>query len=155
MRQLWGIIDFIRGAHTRLRFGELSRAPLKLIRFHWEGGAVQCDWLARSPDPWDKHLSEQVRDSNASVQALEDAMAIRELLFGELREVQQADLRALRNYRGGKSELIIAGRVSRDAVPKGEVVSLAMRAKLSGLQFCLEDGVLKALEVEAVAISDS
>jgi hypothetical protein len=121
----------------------------------WEDEVVQCDWLARSPDVWDLDLSEQVRDSNASAQALEDALAVRALLLSALPEVQNADLRVFRNCRDGKSELIIVGRVSRDTGPNGEVVSLAMRAKLSGLQFWLEDGVLKALEEEAVAISNS
>lgn len=155
MRQLWGIIDFIRAMRTRLRYGELSRAPLKLIRLQWENEVVQCDWLARSPDVWDSDLGQRVRDSHASAQALEDALGVRDLLLSAFPEIRSADLRVLRKCRGGKAELIIAGRVSRDTQPNAEVASLAMRAKLSGLQFQLEDGAFKALEEEVVVMSNS
>ena len=32
MRQLWEVADFVRKMRRQMRFGELSRAPLKLLR---------------------------------------------------------------------------------------------------------------------------
>ena len=155
MRPLWGIIDFIRAARTRLRFGELSRAPLKPIRLQWEREVVECDWLARSPDVWDADISRKARDTQASVQALEDAFAVRDLLFRAFPEIPMADLRVYRQRPDGTLELILAGRVSRHDEPPAGVASLAMRVKLSGLHFRLEDGVLGALPEHAVAVPNS
>jgi hypothetical protein len=50
-------------------------------------------------------------------------------------------------------ELIIAGKVSRDDEVASSVRSLAMKAKLFGLRFWLNDGVLEALQPEARAAS--
>jgi hypothetical protein len=155
MRQLWDVADFVRGIRIRLRFGGLSRSPLRLLRVHWQGESIQCDWLARSPDAWDSDLNPQVREGNASLQALEDAMAVRGLLLSTFPEVEDAELRVFRQPPGRATELIIRGTVRRDTEPHGEVASLAMRAKLSGLQFSLEDGILKALQEDTVALSNS
>ena len=121
----------------------------------WQGESIQCDWLARSPDAWDSDLSQHVRDGNASVQALEDAIAVRGLLLSTFPEVEDAELRVFRKEPGRPPELIIKGTVRRDAEPNEEIPSLAMRAKLSGLQFRLEDGVLGAFQEETVATSNS
>lgn len=155
MKQLWGVIDFVRAARTRLRFGELSRAPLKLLRVQWEGESMECDWQARSPDDWDADFSERVRNLNASAQALEDAIAVRDLLLTAFPDVRSAKLRVFRRTVDGAPDLIIAGTVSRDTEPDEEIPSLAMRAKLSGFQFWLEDGVLGPLQKKAVALSNS
>ena len=82
-------------------------------------------------------------------------MAVRGLLLSIFSEVQNAELRVFRPSRGEIRELIIAGTVSRDAEPQGKVASLVMRAKLSGFQFSLEDGVLKALQGATVAVTHS
>jgi len=37
MKQLWEAADFVRNLRRRLRFGELSRAPLKLLRLELRG----------------------------------------------------------------------------------------------------------------------
>lgn len=84
MRVLWGISDFGRAMQRELRFGELSRAPLRLLRVDWRGEAAECDWLARCGDEWDCDLPQHVSDRNASEQALRDAIAVRELLFEAL-----------------------------------------------------------------------
>ena len=84
MRLLWGIADFGRAVHRQMRFGELSRAPLRLLRVEWRGVVAECEWMARPLDDWDRGLPRQVSDANAAEQALRDAIAMRELLFDTL-----------------------------------------------------------------------
>src|ERR1700716_456367 len=81
MKQLWEIADFVRNLHRRLRFGELSRAPLKLLRLELRGDEAECEWVARPADPWDSFLPPSVGERHASLQALEDSLAVRNLLF--------------------------------------------------------------------------
>ena len=50
MKQLWQIAGFLRGLQAELRFGDFSRAPLKLLRFQLQEETVECDWVARSAD---------------------------------------------------------------------------------------------------------
>src|SRR5690242_1587234 len=47
---------FVRGVRKKLRAGELSREPLKLLRLEWVPERVECDWLMRPADAWDKDL---------------------------------------------------------------------------------------------------
>jgi hypothetical protein len=152
MERLWQIIEFMRAVIRRLRFGEISRAPLQVIRLEVQGDSVECDWVARSPDAWDDDLPAGIAERNASVQALEDAMALRELLFSTLPCVRTGVLRAFRQSSREPPQLIITGRVTRQEGASLTVSSLAMRAKLAGLQFWLVDGVLKALQAEESAI---
>jgi hypothetical protein len=109
--------------------------------------------MARTADRWDTHLPRQVSDENVSVQALQDAIALRELLFAELPEVQKANLRAFRQAAGGRPELIITGTVNREGQIPRHISSTAMRAKLLGFQFWFADGSLAALESEECAMS--
>jgi hypothetical protein len=154
MRVLWGISDFGRAMRRELRFGELSRAPLELLRVEWRGEIAECDWLARRGDEWDLDVPRSVRQSNASEQALRDAMAVRELLFDSLPGIHQAALRAIRvSEDGAARDLIIAGSVTRGEEVSQKVSSTAMKAKLLGFQFWLNDGVLEALPSEACAMS--
>jgi hypothetical protein len=151
MRTLWGIADFIHAAHRQLRFGELSRAPLRLLRLEWRGNVVECDWIARTADEWDTDLPRRLSDRNVAEQALEDAIALRELLFHTVPGVDTALLRAFRDSANGMRELIIIGTVTRfEEVPRN-VFSMAMRAKLLGLRFSYEDGSLEALHHEVYA----
>src|ERR1700737_1213348 len=133
--QLSGIGSFIRTQRIRMRFGDLSRAPLRLLRFELQGNAVKCDWVSRAADEWDRDISRHVSDLNVSTQALQDAMAIRDLLFCPLPGVCTASLRAFRESVAGEHDLIIAGTVSRDQQVSRYVASVAMRAKLLGLHF--------------------
>ena len=151
--QLYGIGYFIRTLGVQLRFGYLSRAPLKLLRLELRGDAAECDWMARPADPWDADLPQPVGDRHASAQALEDAIAVRDLIFCALPGVNSAALRVYRGSANTGPELIIEGAVAREQSATRSVRSLAMRAKLCGLRFWLEDGILEALRTEECAMS--
>jgi hypothetical protein len=153
MRLLWRIADFGRAMHREMRFGELSRAPLRLLRLDWRGNVAECDWMARPADEWDRDTPRQVSDGNVSEQALRDAIALRELLFDALPGVETASLRVFRQSPGGTRYLIIMGTVNRGEEIPRNVPSTAMRAKLLGFQFWFEDGVLENLKSEESTIS--
>lgn len=146
MRQLWEVADFIRGLRRELRFGELSRAPLRLLRFELREGTAECDWMLRPADDWDANLKISVRNHNESQQALADAIAVRNMLLDALPEVGKAILRGFRQPAREPPELAILGMVSRDMPDVQKVSSLVMRAKLFGFCFCLEDGLLRPLQ---------
>src|SRR5262252_3473747 len=116
MRPLWETADFVRRLRRQLRFGALSRAPLKLLRLELRGEVAECEWLARGPDPWDADLAVVLARRNQTIQALRDAMAIRELMFDVLSDVRTAKLRVYREG-GASAELIITGTVSREDQP--------------------------------------
>ena len=130
-----------------MRFGELSRAPLRLLRIQLWPRTAECDWMARSWDTWDEVLPRGERDRRASFQALQDALAIREMLFGVLPDVESAELRSFRQSAREPPDLIIVGTVHRETVPAEKVTSPVMQAKLYGFRFFLDDGVLKRMEV--------
>jgi hypothetical protein len=119
----------------------------------WRSDVVECDWMARPADPWDRDLNRQVSGANASQQALRDAIAVRKLLFSALPEVESASLRAFRQSPEGTPELIITGTVTREEDIARNVPSLAMQAKLLGFQFWMEDGFLETLQSEDCALS--
>ena len=125
-----------------------SRAPLQLLRLQWRDKHVDCDWIARADDEWDQSLPECAVDHNPSLQALEDAIEMRDLLFYLLKDVSTATLRVYRQLADGPRELIIAGTVVRPERVRWPVGSLAMQAKLSGLQFSLDGGRLVAFQTE-------
>jgi hypothetical protein len=147
MRHLCEIGDFVRRMRIHTRFGDLSRARLKLLRFEVSGSEAECNLLARPAGPWDAGLPPRVADRNVSAQALKDAISVRALLFRILPDLSKAVLRVYR--RAGESlELVIAGVVRRDEQAPATVRSLAMRAKLCGLRFWLDDGILESLHPE-------
>jgi hypothetical protein len=148
MKQLWEIGSFVRGVRARMRFGELSRTPLRLLRLQLQEEKAECDWITRSPDAWDSTLRRLVRDQLASLQALHDAMKLREMLFDALPGVCNAELRAFRQSAREPPHLVIIGTVTREAPAANvkKVTSVAMRAKLYGFKFWMDDGVLVPLE---------
>ena len=91
-----------------MKYGELSRSPLRLLRVQWTGENAECDWMARPPDTWDASLPKAVRQQHASVQALKDGMTLREVLFSALPGVPNAVLRAFRQSAREPPRLIIA-----------------------------------------------
>jgi hypothetical protein len=147
MRQLWEVADFVRTVRRQMRFGELSRAPLRLLRLELREDAMECDWMARPADVWDAGLTRSVRDHNESLQALSDAISVRDLLFDALPRIDCAVLRAFRQPAREPPEMVILGTVSREMPAVHRVSSLVMRAKLYGFCFCFEDGFLRALQV--------
>ena len=148
MRPLWEVADFVRTLRRQMRFGEFSRAPLRLLRVELRENIAECDWIARLPDVWDSSLRRPERDRNESLQALADAISIHNLLFDALPNIGSAVLRAFRQPAREPPELIILGTVSREAPAVFRVSSLVMRAKLYGFCFCLEDGFLRPMQVE-------
>ena len=148
MKQLREFADFIRNVRVNMRFGELSRAPLRLLRLELRGENAELDWLARSPDTWAATLPRHVREREASLQALKDAMALRDMFFGVLSEAQTAGFRAFRQSAREPPHLIITATVTRESPAVARVASPVMRAKLYGFNFRLEDGVLAPLQTE-------
>ncbi len=139
---------FLRNFRSRLKVGEHSRSPLRLIRFQLDQGTIWCDWVARDPDPWDSGLPERVGKRHASLQALKDAIETRSLIF---RSVQGADYALIRVYRRTPEdslETVIFGSLRRNEGAFRHIHSLAMRAKLLGFRFRLEEQILHALHPE-------
>jgi hypothetical protein len=153
MKQLWEASDFVRKLRLQMRFGELSRAPLKLLRFELRGDVAECEWMARPADPWDVDLAPGVGKRNASSQALEDSLAVRRMLFAAMPGVSSAVFRVYRAVEGAEAELIIVGTVERDEQVAGNIRSLAMRAQLFGFRFWMDNGVLGTLQPSKLAMS--
>ncbi len=131
-----------------MRFGELSRAPLRLLRLELRGDEASCDWLARPVDVWAGTLPRHIRDRDASLQVLQDAVALREMLFTVLSGVQSANFRFFRQEAREPPALIINGTITREMPSVPRVTSPVMKAKLCGFHFQMDDGVLEPLEME-------
>ena len=142
LRQLLQAGRFLRSTRDQLRFGELSRAPLRLIRFHLEGDTVECDWVARAPDPWDRYLSRRVQRRHATLQTLADAIRVRALVFDAIPGAEGVYFRVYREVVDLAPELIMTGFTQRNDNLARDVHSLVMRAKVLGLQFRLEGDAL-------------
>ena len=82
------------------------------------------------------------------MQALEDAIVVRELLFYALHDISSATFRVYRQVADEPAELIITGTVTKPEPLRWNIQSLVMRAKLCGFRFCLNDGKLMALRIE-------
>jgi hypothetical protein len=146
--QLYEASDFIRRIRIRARFGKFSRAPLEPLRLVVHGAFAECSWLSRAADEWDQDLPRPMRERNATTQALADALSVRVFLFSALPAVASAHFRVYRQNDGGQRDLIIAGTVTRGDPNHAGVQSLAMKVKLCGLQFRLNDGALLSLQSE-------
>ena len=146
--QFLNVSQFLRGMRIRLRHGELTRAPLKLLRLNIVGEIVKCDWLARPSDEWDRDLAPDLRDRHASLQALKDAINVRALLFETMPDVDTADLRVYRETANFQREMIITGCVQRNDHSSRSIHSLAMRAKILGFRFQLENDILITIHSE-------
>jgi hypothetical protein len=145
MKELWEAADFVRNLHRRLRFRKLSRAPLKLLRLELRGDQAECEWLARPA----AH-SFSPREHTASQQVLDDTLAVRKQLFAAMPSLSSAVFRVYRQVEANHIELIISGTVIREEQVTDDVCSAAMRARLCGLRFWLEDDVLGGLQAQAL-----
>src|SRR5260370_5259138 len=130
MRELLHSAGFLDKVGRRLRFGSLSREPLLLLRFEWKGDSVECDWLMRSPDQWDKDLAANLAKENQTLQALRDALSLREVIFESFPAVINAELRMFRADAEHRLELVMTGKVNRYNDAFEPVASVAIRAKL-------------------------
>jgi hypothetical protein len=139
---------FLFRTHMHLRFGQLSRAPLKLIRLEVSPDGVECEYLARASDPWDAGLPERIVQRHFSLQALRDAIDLRALLFRAMPDIDDASLWIYREVEPGLRELIVAGATHRNDHGSMGVHSLAMRAKVLGFRFRMEDEFLCRLPEE-------
>jgi len=147
-QQFCGVSRFVREFKTQLRFGRLSRSPLRLERFLIKEEAAECDCIARDPDPWDVGLAREISRRHTALQALRDAIDLRTLLFASLPELSRARVRFYRASHNHSRELIIVGNLLSYESSHRSVHSLAMRAKLVGLHFDLDNGSLRRLPRE-------
>ncbi len=148
VKQLFKASEFLRGLRVQMRFGELTRAPLRLLRLQMLGEAVECDWLARSLDPWDADLSRKAKQRHASLQALRDAIDVRALLFHLIPHVETAYFRVFRESSDNDREIIIIGWTQRNDNASRDVHSLVMRAKVLGFRFDLEGDTLRKVSAK-------
>lgn len=145
-RELRSASRFLRELQAQMRYGDLSRAPLRLLRFNVVEEAVECDWVARAADPWDESLSSKIKNRHASLQALRDAIEVRALLFESLPQAETAHLRVFREAEVDcRPEMIIAGSVHRNDHSSRSLHSLVMRAKILGFRFRLEGEKLQRI----------
>jgi hypothetical protein len=142
LKHLCDINNVLCRLRLQMRFGRLSRKPLELLRLELRGDSVACEWVARAPDPFDRSLPAHISERNATVQALEDAIAVRDLLFRALPHLTTADFRVYRESASDDPELIITGTVTRPEPVRYGIQSLIMRAKMCGFHFGLDDGRL-------------
>jgi len=145
MRQLFHAANFLGRTRNRLRNGKYSREPLTLLRFEWKGDKVECDWLMRPPDPWDRDLPLHIARDNQTLQALDDAMSLRDAIFKTFPAVTIARLQMFRTDAEQQLELVLTGNVSRNNEVLQRVASMVMRARLCGFQFNLQEGGLGTL----------
>jgi hypothetical protein len=119
--------------------------PLHLLRCVVTQDKAECEWFMRSPDPWDVYLPPRVRQENITIQALMDALKMRELIFRALPRVQVAELRMYREAEPEGPELMMVGSVQREIEISARSASLVMQAKLFGFRFSLDGGVLEKM----------
>jgi hypothetical protein len=117
MKAVYEAAEFMWKLRMRMRFGELSRAPLQLLRFEIAAESATCEWLSRDADPWDRDTAPAIRDRNSTLQALRDAIALRQMLFSSIPEIREAKFRVYRRLESQKCALIITGLVSKRRLP--------------------------------------
>jgi hypothetical protein len=77
---------------------------------------------------------------NQTLQALQDALTLRDVVFKSFPAVMTAELRMFRADALHRLELAMTGNVSRSNEKFERVASVAMRARLCGFNFTLEQG---------------
>jgi hypothetical protein len=151
-KQLCRASQFLQGLRIQMRFGELSRAPLRLLRLQMVDKVVECDWLARALDPWDADLSRNVQQRHASLQSLRDAIDVRAMLFDLMPQIELAYLRTYRESQDFGQELIIEGCAQRVDHAARNVHSLVMRAKILGFRFEIKGNGLRNIPASGASV---
>jgi hypothetical protein len=151
MKELFQAAKFLSMTRRKLRYGAYSSESLMLLRFEWKGDTVECDWLMRPPHPWDRDLAPHVGRENQSLQAMRDAMTLRQAIFDSFPAVTSANLRMFRADSEHRLELMMTGNVTRSNEVFERVASMAMRAKLCGFRFSLKAGELESLPSTSVS----
>ena len=142
MKILTEIAGFLRLSQRQLRSGELSREPLQLLRVQWKGDLVECDWLMRPVDSWDRYIPQDLATENQTLQALRDALQLRAIIFRSFPAVSLAHLRMFRAGENHRLELVMTGSVNRWDEEFHRVPSVTMRAKMCGFRFTLTGGAM-------------
>ncbi len=145
MREIFNAAGFFQEIRRNMRYGELSRLPLRLWRLEVVNDSVKCDWFMRTSDPWDLQLPYHVREEQITLQALNDALKMRELIFRAFPSVKHADLGIYRETNEEPPALMMTGEVDRENEVLPRILSIVMRAKLYGFRFSLDDGVLERI----------
>jgi hypothetical protein len=135
---------FLRIVRKKMRLGEFSREPVNLLRIEWTADSVECDWLMRPSDLWDVDLPPHLARENQTLQALRDALTLRNTIFKWFPSVVKAELRMFRIDADQQLELMMTGSVARTDEVSERVGSVAMRARLCGFRFNMSGGVLEA-----------
>jgi len=143
MKAIQDAAKFVHSARRKLRAGEFSREPLKLLRLEWKPDGVECDWLMRPADAWDRDLPPRFAREHETLQALRDALDLRRMIFHSFPSAMKAELRMFRRDEEDGLELMMTGSVSRTNEVLERVASVVMRARLCGFQFTLASGVLQ------------
>jgi hypothetical protein len=150
MTPLFNAANCLRNIRRRMLFGEFSREPLRLLRLEWKSDSVECDWMMRPPDKWDSDLPAYLVEEHQTLQALRDAMGLRNIVFASFSDVDCAELRMFREDADGQPQLMMTGTVRRCDEVLPRVESVAMQAILCGFHFCLVEGVLKSMNPVSV-----
>lgn len=145
MRVFNDFVEFLRQSRRQMRSGELSREPLEVLRVEWRGGMVECDWLMRPADTWDRYVPPHLAQENQTLQALRDALKLRAIILRSFPAVVIAHLRMFRADEKHHLELIMTGSVNRWDEELHRVPSVMMRAKMCGFQFTVAEGTLCGL----------
>jgi hypothetical protein len=136
--------DLWRKAYLQRRFGRLL--SLQILRVEVSDRSAECECLMRAECTWDRDRPPAERLRNASLQAIEDALALRNLIFFVLPKVKSATVRVYRRAPENQLEPVIIGTVHRNAKAGRRVRSIAMKAKLCGLRFQLSEEGLEVMQ---------
>jgi hypothetical protein len=146
MKELWEAGEFIRKLRRRMFYGEFSRGHLRLLRLEVRSDCAELNWVARPADVWAANLPPHIRDRDVSLQAVKDAIELRDAFFAALTDVEVAEFKGYRQEGRERPRLIISGTVTRDVPALPRLSSPVMKAKLCGFHFQLDDGVLEPLD---------
>lgn len=136
---------FLGDLRWQMRYGELSRAPLQLLRFEIAAETAECEWVARRPDLWDGDISRNQRAKHSSQQAIFDAMNVRRFLFAAFPELETVHINVFRVSDDCAPERIIAGIIHRSDQSARGIHSVVMRARVLGFRFKMTDNILEKL----------